>query len=73
MLEVGPNSKSLGNHVVRSEKKEKERVQWEEFAESKQKSLNFSTTHLFVEPKTVGRTNVRMKHVLHVQQAFKAR
>ena len=27
------NSKSLGNHVVSSEKKEKERLQWEGFAE----------------------------------------
>ena len=41
MLEVGPNSKSLGNHVVRSEKKEKERVQWEEFAEKRFFSLEW--------------------------------
>jgi len=27
------NNKSLGNHVVHSEKKEKERLQWEGFAE----------------------------------------
>ena len=36
MLEV--NRKSLGNHVVRSEKKEKERLQWEGFAEKGFKS-----------------------------------
>jgi len=35
---VRSNSKSLRNHVVRSEKKEKERLQWEGFAEKGFKS-----------------------------------
>jgi len=35
---VRSNSKSLGNHVVRSEKKEKERLQWEGSAEKGFKS-----------------------------------
>ena len=35
---VRSNSKSLGNHVVHSEKKEKERLQWEGFAEKGFKS-----------------------------------
>jgi len=34
MLEVSSNSKSLGNHVVSSEE-EKERLQWEGFAEKR--------------------------------------
>jgi len=38
MLRSRPNSKSLGNHVVSSEE-EKERLQWEGFAEKKVLSL----------------------------------